>query len=326
MLRIVDSAVLRVLGSVVSPGGALGRLSILIYHRVHGMSDPLLPGEVDAAAFSTQMALLAEHFRVLQLEEAVERLARGQLPTRAVSVTFDDGYADNHDVAMPILRRFGIPATFFIATGFLDGGRMWNDTVIEAIRQANDPALDLSGLGLGTFPVASISERRIAIHSILNSIKHKFPSERDEIVGAIAAQVGAPMPSTLMMTRDQVRALRAAGMGIGGHTVNHPILTRIVAPAAEHEIADGKAELEAIIGEPVGLFAYPNGKPTVDFGAEHVALTKKLGFRAAVTTSWGAARQTSDLFQLPRFTPWDRQTLKFGLRLLLNARRSGYEI
>jgi peptidoglycan/xylan/chitin deacetylase (PgdA/CDA1 family) len=272
------------------------------------------------------MALLAEHFRVLQLEEAVERLARGQLPTRAVSVTFDDGYADNHDVAMPILRRLGIPATFFIATGFLDGGRMWNDTVIEAIRQANDPALDLSGLGLGTFPVASISERRIAIHSILRSIKHKDPSERDEIVAAIAAQVGEPMPSTLMMTRDQVRALHGAGMGIGGHTVNHPILTRIVAPAAEHEIADGKAELESIIGEPIGLFAYPNGKPTVDFAAEHVALTKKLGFRAAVTTSRGAARQTSDLFQLPRFTPWDRQTLKFGLRLLLNARRPGCEI
>jgi len=288
--------------------------------------DPLLPGEVDAAAFSAQMALLTDHFQVLRLEEAVERLSRGRLPARAVSVSFDDGYADNHDVALPILRRFGIPATFFIATGFLDGGRMWNDTVIEAIRRAKGPTLDLSGLGLGTYSVDSLPERRTAIHSLLKSIKHKPPSERDQIVDVIAASVEAPMPTNLMMTRNDVRALCSAGMGIGGHTVNHPILTRLAAPEAEREIADGKAELETIIGEPVALFAYPNGKPMEDFAAEHVALVKRLGFRAAVTTSWGAARRTSDLFQLPRFTPWDRQALKFSIRLLLNARRAGYEI
>jgi hypothetical protein len=90
-------------------------------------------------------------------------------------------------------------------------------------------------------------------------------------------------------------------------------------------MADGKAQLEAIIGGPVRLFAYPNGKPAEDFGPEHVALAKKLGFRAAVTTAWGAARRSSDPFQLPRFTPWDRQPTRFAVRLLLNARQAGAE-
>ena len=115
-------------------------------------------------------------------------------------------------------------------------------------------------------------------------------------------------------------------MEIGGHTITHPILARIDAAEAEREIAGGKAELEAILGEKVELFAYPNGKPVEDYTAEHVAIARRVGFRAAVTTSWGAGRRTSDPFQLPRFTPWDRAPARFALRLLLNARRQGVEL
>ena len=125
---------------------------------------------------------------------------------------------------------------------------------------------------------------------------------------------------------EQVRQLHQAGMEIGGHTVNHPIIARLPAPAARQEIADGKAALEAMIGAPVRLFAYPNGKPGQDYQAEHVAMVKQLGFDAAVSTSWGAARAGSDLFQLPRFTPWDRDQLRFTLRMMKNlafARRHG---
>ena len=75
--------------------------------------------------------------------------ARGRAPARALAITFDDGYADNATVAAPILLRLGLPATFFVATGFLDGGRMWNDTVIEAVAPRRGPVLDLAPLGLG---------------------------------------------------------------------------------------------------------------------------------------------------------------------------------
>ena len=114
------------------------RLSILIYHRVLQSPDPLRPGEPIVDEFRQRMNLLRRYFNPLPLVEAIDRLQAGELPERAVCVTFDDGYADNESVALPILKKSGIPATVFVATGFLNGGQMWNDTVIESIRTCDE--------------------------------------------------------------------------------------------------------------------------------------------------------------------------------------------
>jgi peptidoglycan/xylan/chitin deacetylase (PgdA/CDA1 family) len=127
-----------------------------------------------------------------------------------------------------------------------------------------------------------------------------------------------------MMSSAQVRGLHAAGMTIGAHTVNHPILARVDDARARREIADGRDRLEAIVGAKVALFAYPNGKPDQDYRAEHVAMAKQLGFDAAVSTAWGVATATSDRYQIPRFTPWDRGTLKYAARLAQNIFRPDY--
>jgi peptidoglycan/xylan/chitin deacetylase (PgdA/CDA1 family) len=118
-------------------------LSILIYHRVLPVPDPLRAGEPDATRFDQQMRYLARHFSVLPLREAFRRLRAGTLPRRACCITFDDGYADNLTVALPILEKYGLPATIFIATGYLDGGRMFNDAAIDALGAAPGDALDL---------------------------------------------------------------------------------------------------------------------------------------------------------------------------------------
>ncbi len=141
----------------VAPSGARSRLTILIFHRVLARPDPLFPDEVDAAAFEARMRWVKDWFNVLPLGDAVQRLRDGRLPERPLAITFDDGYADNAKIAAPILLRLGLPATFFIATGFLDGGCMWNDTVIEAVRAAKGPVLDLAPLGLGAHPVSGTS-------------------------------------------------------------------------------------------------------------------------------------------------------------------------
>ena len=97
-----------------------------------GFAEVLLPGEPDAQRFEQIAAFLARCFRVMPLPDAIDALQRGCLPAAAACITFDDGYADNLEVAAPILRKHGLSATFFIATGFTGGGRMFNDTVIEA--------------------------------------------------------------------------------------------------------------------------------------------------------------------------------------------------
>ena len=130
--------------TLLSPAGRRARLSVLIFHRVLPRPDPLFPGVIDAAGFDAICRWVKGWFNVLALDDAARRLRDGSLPERALAITFDDGYADNHDVALPILLRHGLPATFFIATGFLDGGRMWNDTVIESIRRTPLPRTLLS--------------------------------------------------------------------------------------------------------------------------------------------------------------------------------------
>lgn len=314
-------AALRSMLSLVSPGGARGRLSILIFHRVLAVPDPLFPGEVDAAAFDSICGWVAALFNVLPLDEAVDRLHRRDLPARALAITFDDGYADNHDIALPILQRHGLTATFYIATGFLDGGRMWNDSVIEAIRRCTQPMLDTTPLGidgLGELPMGTTGERRAAIDALLGRIKYRPVAERLQLVSLLAQFSGAKMPDNLMMRSEEVRAMHAAGMQIGAHTVSHPILATLDANAARQEIVQSRERLEALIGAPVRSFAYPNGVPGKDYTAESVSLVKELGFDSAVTTGWGAARGDTDLRQLPRFSPWDRTHARFALRMMRN--------
>ncbi|WP_284615889.1 polysaccharide deacetylase family protein [Aquabacterium humicola] len=308
---------------LLSPGGRNARLTILIYHRVLARPDELQPDLPDAAAFDRQMQWVADTFNVLPLDVAVRRMNEGGLPHRAAAITFDDGYADNLTQAMPILQRRGLTSTFFISTGYLDGGRMWNDTISETIRRCRQDRLDLTELGLGVHALATLDDRRAAIQALQRATKYLPQAQRQQAVDALAHHAGEPLPRDLMMTTAQLRALRDGGMQIGGHTVTHPILARIPPAQARAEILDGKAQVEALLQQPVTLFAYPNGVPGRDFGPEHVAMLRDSGFDAAVTTAAGSADRHADRFQLPRFTPWDKTRQRFRLRLAMNLRERG---
>lgn len=316
---------LRTACQLASPAGRRGRLSVLVFHRVLAEPDPLFPDEPDACRFDEIMAWIKGWFRVLPLDEAVERLRREDLPARAAAVTFDDGYADNLIQALPVLQKHGLHATFFIATGFLDGGRMWNDTLIETVRRTAAAAIDAGFLGLGELPLQSVADKRAALGRLLPTVKHLPAGRRAEAVARLAELGAAGLPQDLMLTASQVRALRAAGMGIGAHTVNHPILATLDAAAARREIADSRDFLQGLLREPVGLFAYPNGRRGSDYTAMHRDMVHSLGFRGAFSTHWGVACASCDPYQLPRFTPWDRQRWRYGFRLFLNYCRQERE-
>ncbi len=316
------NALYRIAANALSPSGPRASLTILIYHRVLPETDPIFPAETTVATFDRDMALLKSVFNVLPLPEAVERLKRGDLPARAACVTFDDGYADNLTLAVPILHRHGLHATFFIATAYLNGGRMFNDTVIEAIRQANQTRLDLSDLGLGSHDLATPQEKRRAIEHILPLVKYLPLDVRESTVAELARRVtDRPLPANLMLTTAQLRQLHESGMEIGGHTARHPILAKLDAKAARAEIAAGREWLEATLGQRVRLFAYPNGKPGQDYLPEQADIPRELGFEAAVSTQWGVATGASDPYQLPRFTPWSTSRHRFVPQLLGNLRR-----
>lgn len=313
----------RMLASVLSPSGYGAALSVLIFHRVLPSPDPLFPEQIDAERFDALLGWLGKSFNVLSLELAVDMLKRGELPPRAAAITFDDGYADNYTVALPILKKNGMSASFFVATGFLDGGRMFNDTVVETVRLFEGGSLDLREIGLGQFETKTLSQRRKAIDDLLPVFKYLTLEERSKKISDLRKHINLTLPDDLMMTGEQVRGLKSEGMTIGAHTCTHPILSKINDADAYQEIASGKRELETLLGEQISLFAYPNGGPGRDYEIQHVEMVRELGFRAAVSTSAGVARFGADTYQLPRFTPWDRTPLRFGLRMANNMRVVG---
>ena len=232
----------RLAAAALSPAGARARLSTLIYHRVRPEYDPLRPDEIDAAAFTRQMQVLARSFRVLPLEEAARRLRDGSLPARAACVSFDDGYLDNAEIALPILTALSLPATFFIASGFLNGASMWNDVIIESVRQAVGPQLDLTDLGLGRYAISTDAARHESLRTLITHAKYLPAPARQAFTQQLRERCGAEHLPALMMSEQSVRYLHAAGMSIGAHTRSHPILTQLPAEAAQREIEQGRAD------------------------------------------------------------------------------------
>lgn len=301
---------------LLSATAARGRLSILIFHRVLPQPDDIFPDEVHAQRFDDICAWLKDWFQVLPLDQAGQLLTEERLPARACCITFDDGYADNAQIALPILQKHGLPATFFIATGFLQGGRMWNDTVIESVRHCRRAELDFGERG--RFQLSDAASRRTAIEAIIGKIKYLALDQRLAATEDLLARSGAVLNEQLMMGPDGVRRLFDAGMQIGAHTVSHPILAKTAPDLAREEILSSKRYLEDLLGQPCTLFAYPNGKPGRDYAPEHVAMVRELGFKTAVSTAWGASGPGADPLQLQRFTPWDASKNAFALRLMRN--------
>lgn len=311
----IESGLVRGAGSLLSRRGASASLLVLIYHRVLPAPDPMLPSEPDAAAFAGLMDLLAQNFTVLPLREAVARLRQGSLPPRAVCITFDDGYANNFTVAMPLLRARGLPATVFVAPAYLNGGAMFNDLVFEACRVA--PAdFDLTELGLGRVALTDAGARIQAAQQVVDRLKYLTPTERRQAAERLVERVNATGSVDLMMTDEQVAEMSRQGIEIGAHTMTHPILARIPESTARDEIVQSRQRLEAITGQPVLSFAYPNGRPVRDYASEHVRAVRDAGFELAVSTSWGAATVQSDPFQIPRIAPWDKSPLRYAARMV----------
>jgi peptidoglycan/xylan/chitin deacetylase (PgdA/CDA1 family) len=300
---------------VDAPVSNARRLLILTYHRILDGEDPMRPGEMTREAFERHTGVLRRFFNVLPLAEAWKRTREGTLPRRAVAITFDDGYADNAELALPILLRQELTAAFFVATSFLDGGRMWNDTIIETVRRA--PArVDLEDLGGGTLELDGAQSRAAAATRLVRAWKHLPPPERQSRVDELARRAGVHPPTDLMMRSDQVQALARAGMTVGSHTVTHPILAKIDDDEAEGEMRESRTRLESITGTPVTLFAYPNGRLGDDYEPRHAEIARRVGFELALSTDPGMVERDSDPYRLPRFGPWPEASWRFGVRLL----------
>lgn len=291
------------------------RHHVLIFHRVMEEPDPMSPDDPTAAWFSRLLQMLTANFEMISLTEAMRRLQADSLQGRTASVTFDDGYADNFTVALPVLEKFQVPATFFVASGFIGGGRMWNDSIIETFRRIEPGVCEVELEGRSSFDLKDWESRRKAAAATILAWKHLPPDERQARVDDFAGRASG-LPTDLMMSKQQLRQLADSPCAsIGGHTRNHPILAAVPDAEALSEIEGGKRDLEEWLQTEVQHFAYPNGRFGTDYRARHAELVKQAGFSAALATDWGTLGADSDLYAIPRFTPWQRHLPRFSIDL-----------
>ena len=271
-------------------------LLVLNYHRIgEGRAtrrDPWDPDLVSASAeeLDAQLRFFKAELDVIHADDLPTALkSRG----RFAQITFDDGYRDGFEVAFPVLRANGVSATFFVTSGFLDhGGVPWWDELAWMTRPRQEG------------PAASDSWRK-ALHALDRACGVLGDPEREAFLDSVGATSGlgrCPRDEgrDLWMTWDMVRALERGGMTIGGHTSTHPRLSRLSPARQLEEIAGGKARIEAEIGKPIQLFAYPFGAPTC-FDAASRAAVKEAGFTHAYSQFGGfQPRGTADPLALKR--------------------------
>jgi len=260
------------------------------------------------------------------IDEAQARLAAGDRERFAV-LTFDDGYADNHDVAWPILHRLGAPFTVFVASGMVDGtASAWWITLEEVLRRAG--RVEFAG---AVHRLDGDADRGRAFRAIGRKLRAMGEGERDGAVRALAADAGVDIAALLareMMDWDAVRRLAADPLvTIGGHTVDHPSLAALSTEAARREIVGGLDRIEAETGRRPRHFAYPYGSPR-DVSVRDVELARALGLEVAVTTSAGMLSGVGRDAAWPRVSlngnfqcGRDLDLLASGLPQLLDRRR-----
>lgn len=290
-------------------------LTILAYRRITARPDPLFPDAIDAARFAQHLRLLTRWFHVIPLGAAVAQLRAGMLPPRTACITFERGYAASAEVALPLLQRFRVGATFFVASGLLDGAGLWDDALADVLRNATGARLNLARSGFGSYDIGCIVRRRAVLAMLTGALAGLADDERSARVRSMARRF-----TPVMLSADQLLALHRAGMEIGAHPAGHPVLTALSNAAARSDIAAGRAGLQEIIQAQVELFAYPGGLPGRDFERRHAAMVHAQGFHAAVCGASGAVRRHADLFALPRLAPHG-EARSFAVQIALNLFR-----
>ncbi len=272
-------------------------LSILTYHHVSEPASDYVfdpdTADVTPAQFQRQMELLKRHFSVIGVDQLLAGLERGaELPPNPCMVTFDDGYRSNLTVALPILRRLGLPAVFFIATSFVNERRLyWWDRIAWLVKHARGRALQLAYPRALTVPLADRGQARGVLNGIVKD-ERGLDLERFLIEVARAAEVAwtpaieRQLADEMIMTWDEIRQLRDAGMDIESHTRSHRVLQTLDERALVDELAGAREDLTREMDRPVRVIAYPVGRSIVHLPKVRAAVAAA-GYRVGMTNATG---------------------------------------
>jgi peptidoglycan/xylan/chitin deacetylase (PgdA/CDA1 family) len=285
------------------------RPAILMYHGLSENPDCRDWTQVSLSDFTAQMRYLKSHYRPVSLDELVAMLESGSVAPHTVAVTFDDGYKSNYDLAFPVLKELGIPATIFVTSGFVlrhekHRRYLWPDFISALLLSTAGDVLDLREFGLDQYDLTS---KRITYSSrnvICEYLKSISSIEREKIISSLYTQYGENIDhgrfvDYLPMDTNDVRHLAESGLiTVGAHSRTHPILSRLDSDRIEDEILGSKNDLEQMTGGAVTQFAYPNGR-WEDINRKVFDITAR-NFECAVLTESGLNRSGQNKYLLRR--------------------------
>lgn len=290
---------------------------IFIYHRVNDDRDPFFYA-TPVAEFERQMEYLARNFRMASLDE----IGAGNFPVNGhnccIAVTFDDGYRDNFTYAFPILKKLGIPATIFLATGCIESGEIpWYDKVRLAFKLTMQQHLSLAGVGGPGASLETLPQKLAGMERTLAWLRSQDEFNRSRGLAEVFRELRVPAGLNLrntMLRWEDIRLMAKQGITFGAHTVTHPVLAGLSKERLQEEIGGSKRAVEARLQLPVRHFAYPFGKHA-DFSPQAKLVVQEAGFQTAATTVFGINGQQDDRFELKRLGLWESDMGRFGLRL-----------
>lgn len=311
-------------------------LLVVLYHRVAepGALGELDPDLVDATPgeFDSHMGYLRRHFEPVCIEQVLDAHRSGKaLPPASVLVTFDDGYLDNYENAFPILQRHDIRGLFFISTGHVAERRLfWWERLGLLVRRSERVAAHIEYPAPEDFDCSSPQARSRVIRRLNRIVKDYYGLDLDRFCSEIARAFGVrwteaedrALADAALMTWQHVRALRAAGMGIGSHTRAHRVLQTLEPNVLAEELSSSRLTLERELGEPVTTIAYPVGKRISGIRPVRQAVAAA-GYELGFTTRPGLNRLSMgddplDLKRLPidRDVPAELQHTRMALPFL----------
>lgn len=286
-------------------------ITVITYHRVlpdrlrrlkHQPKDSIFK-----TVFENQIRFIANHYHVLTGDDLREFLGRrSNVPKRSVFITFDDGFENNYTEAFPILKKYGITATFFLTTGHINSNNdlLWFDRLDHVLDTVSWPKV-----------AKWLSPRRFADNTFENGrifrewLKKQGKGTRENIISALEKKFGYTVQpyrfndpvAWRMMNWDQVREMSRQGMTIGSHTESHQILSSSIKEEVLNELENSKAHSENQIKKPCWCFSYPNGTEA-DFRFSDKIALKGAGYECAFTQLPGFICSKSDSYALPRIS------------------------
>lgn len=282
---------------------------VLVYHGIFDEEKPEpFRYHHTAAEFEAHLDWLGTRCTPVALADFA-RWKRGEWRPRKppVLVTFDDGYRNNAVLAAPMLKRKGIPALFFLASGYIESERvLWPDEVFARVCAWTAPALDGPGEATRAIPQDPQQREAVAL-SIVEECKALSNAQRLGFIADLARETPSCNPladadAQSFMSWDDVRGLAAAGFDLGSHTVTHPILRSLSRDDLRRELRESRTAVETRTGVPCTALAYPNGRAR-DIDAAVLAETAGAGYDWAFTVSNRWCSPAADALKLDRISP-----------------------